>query len=688
MESSGHRYAEVMIEYSPVGVALVDAHNFCLLTANPFYHTFLDQRWHEGQALGRPLSDWLPLAEESGVAEVFRTVAATGVPYRVDTFPFSGFERGATYWNWSLEPLRGPDGHIHYLMVTAYEVTAQVQAGQQAEYAQGIPRQAKGGAEEDRRRLAVIESVARSIQVSSEIKRRCQEAISTLATRFPVQEMFLHIADTDQPTLYLLGGYQSILGADLSIKHPISYESLLPIERGLPPRDLFLLPDLQAQDNLPFGEYLRALFRANARGYLCIPLWHKETLEGTLTATFSTPIAVCSPEVEAFVESGVNIAAALALNRRHNAREREHAQLSAILDHVPEGILILDAITGTINYANSRAGELVGVSPSELVGYPFHLLARHSEMSEQDRAPVFTWDFPALRVLTGEALTNLEASIVKSDGSCVAVRCSGASLRLGNGEISGAIILFRDITNQKQIEQEKDSFLAMISHELRTPMTVITGYIELLEVLISQGGNFDIHRFQQVFSHLGQQSGYLSQLIEDLLDVAHIDAGQFLLQAAPCDLLSLLRGMIEDLEVSTGQRHIHLAFEGIKPGEPILIWGDEHQLVRVFNNLISNALKYSPDHRDIGVGIRAAPGQPDEVVCWVKDEGMGIAAEELQHIFARFYRSKESRYSTRGLGIGLYMVKEIVEAHGGRVWAESKPGQGSTFFVALPLGSA
>lgn len=382
METFPYQNTDIALHHLPVGIALLDAQDFHLLTANQHYQGFLDPAWQEGQALGKPIYEWLPDAEEAGVMTILRTVKETGIAYQDKAYLFPAFARGITYWNWTLEPLRGPGGGIDYLLCTANDITAATQAHQRA---------------------------------------------------------------------------------------------------------------------------------------------------------------------------------------------------------------------------------------------------------KQERQP--------LRQECGF---------------------------FGN--------------------KEQNHFLSLVSHELRTPMTVILGYIELLEMLIVQGNQLDINRLHQIFTRLHQQSGYLAQLIEELLEVTHLATGQVQMQTTICDLCTILLHAIEQTN-GAEQRQITFSALALPQGTPVLVCCDARRMTHVFTHLLSNALKYSPANSAIDIHLSLSPGQPREIICQIRDQGTGITREELSLIFTRFYRATNVRALTSGLGIGLYLVKEIIEAHGGRIWVESEPGQGSIFFVAFPLFS-
>lgn len=279
---------------------------------------------------------------------------------------------------------------------------------------------------------------------------------------------------------------------------------------------------------------------------------------------------------------------------------------------------------------------------------------------------------------------------MRPDGSRTFILSSAAPLRSDNGMISGAVIVFQDITAKKSIEQQKNEFLSIASHELRTPITAIQGFAEILQFQMAQQAELD-PQSDHALAVITEQSERLSQLIEEMLDISRIEHVQLLLTRAPHDLISMLKHVIETQASTSKNHHITLLLEGLTEQDTLIGNIDENRMVQIISNLINNAIKYSPKGGNIEVGLhypRTGPNKPDdtnECLIWVKDTGLGIPAADLPHIFERFHRSSTVDRSISGLGIGLYLVKELVTRHGGHVWAESTEGTGSTFYVKLPL---
>lgn len=226
---------------------------------------------------------------------------------------------------------------------------------------------------------------------------------------------------------------------------------------------------------------------------------------------------------------------------------------------------------------------------------------------------------------------------------------------------------------QQEALRVKDQFLSIVSHELRTPLTTIKGYAQMLRRKVSDDP--DARRFAD---NIDVQTSRLGRLVDDLLDVTRFSRGQFGLTPCRMDLRSLLPDVISRFGVISPQHEFRLRMdEGPMVGE----W-DRDRLEQVLNNLIGNAIKYSPEGGIITVG---AIHRDREVVVSVGDQGIGIAPEDLENLFERFYRGSAEGQDIKGLGLGLYVTRRIVEAHGGHIEVRSQLGEGSEFFFTLPL---
>jgi signal transduction histidine kinase len=239
-----------------------------------------------------------------------------------------------------------------------------------------------------------------------------------------------------------------------------------------------------------------------------------------------------------------------------------------------------------------------------------------------------------------------------------------------------------DITKRKQAESEKqrlleqrEEFMAIASHKLKTPVTSLKGYTQILHRRFAKAG--DEHA-ATMLAKMERKLDKLVTLIGELLDVTKIEAGQLSWHNEPFDLNALVRDVVEEVGYTT-ERH-QISIEGALP---TLAFGDREYIGQVLINLLSNAIKSSPQATAILVKMAA---DADTATVGVQDFGIGIAPEKHEHVFERFFRVSEPESRTfPGLGLGLFISAQIVKRHGGRMWVESREGVGSTFFFTVPL---
>ncbi|MFH0810417.1 MAG: PAS domain-containing sensor histidine kinase [Pseudomonadota bacterium] len=352
--------------------------------------------------------------------------------------------------------------------------------------------------------------------------------------------------------------------------------------------------------------------------------------------------------------------------------EQERADwLAAILDQLPAGVLIA-AADGRIVLVNEAVERLIGLSRDEVkdltnYGKTWKVLCPKGRALAPEELGIF-------KALQGEATIGWEETLVRADGRLVPVICTALPLVVG-GQRTGAVVVFWDITAQKEVQRKieeasrlKDEFLSMASHELKTPVTSIKIFSELAlrrpEVLS-----------RDIVTRLLRQTDQLVQLVNDLLEVSRLEMGRMPVELRELDLTKVVRAVCERPILDH-----RLVF--CPPEEPLVVKGDPVRLEQVFSNLLDNAIKYSPEGGRIWMQARHHDGR---ALVDVRDEGIGIAPEHLPHIFERFYKPGPQQAVYAGLGVGLYIAKSIVDRHGGRIWAESEPSQGTTFFVELPL---
>jgi len=249
------------------------------------------------------------------------------------------------------------------------------------------------------------------------------------------------------------------------------------------------------------------------------------------------------------------------------------------------------------------------------------------------------------------------------------------------GEITGALVLFHDITELKKMDQVRRDFVANVSHELRTPLSILRGYIETL----LDSPNTPREELTRILRVMERHSDRLELLVEDLLTLAQLESANPNLQIGTVDLSKFLPEMVRDWEKKLAGKGLNIIVDVSTDLWPIPV--DRTRLQEALYNLLDNAVKYSREHGEIRLSARQRNG---EIEVAVRDDGIGIAKEDLPRIFERFYRADKARSpdKVRGTGLGLAIVKHIAQLHGGRVEAESEVGKGTTIRVVLPSASS
>jgi len=274
---------------------------------------------------------------------------------------------------------------------------------------------------------------------------------------------------------------------------------------------------------------------------------------------------------------------------------------------------------------------------------------------------------PALR---GETVIDAVSRLQRSDGRAIIVRGSAAPVRTDEGTVVGGVAIFRDATVQHEVDSQKDAFLSLVAHELRTPITVVRGNLQLLDRLLE-------HRTPQVNRRLAvvhRQVDNLIALINDLLDLSRIQTGHLQCRLTALDLTDLAHSVVDEMVMLYINRIVRLNAPGVMDVE-----ADPLRLRQVLVNLIDNAFQHGPSDTEVMVSIELEGGS---VVTRVRDEGPALPPEERARVFERFYRLPTEKTETDGLGIGLHISRGIVEAHGGRIWVDD--ADQASFAFSLP----
>jgi PAS domain S-box-containing protein len=357
--------------------------------------------------------------------------------------------------------------------------------------------------------------------------------------------------------------------------------------------------------------------------------------------------------------------------------QRERDTSAALLDGAADGIVVVDRHLRLLRF-NPAMQELSGHQPSRVLG---GLATVVLQFAATDGTPLEGGAHPLAAVLADATPRSATELLLRhADGEARWISGAFSPIRdPGTGHPILALAILRDISQQKEIEQLQRDFVSIVSHELRAPLTAIKGFAKTLVVKdeeLSPGTR------REFLLTVNEQAERLARLVDDLLQASRIDSKRVRLEWMEVGLQDVLRELLSQFHSKWGSRRI--ALEMGVPVPPVR--ADRTKLDEILINLIDNAVKYSPEHTPIVIRARLAG---DEVEISIEDRGFGIAPEDVAQLFQKFQRiSTPATRDIGGTGLGLYIVKGLVEAHGGRVWVESVPGAGSTFSFTLPRARA
>ncbi|MGH2532695.1 MAG: ATP-binding protein [Thermomicrobiales bacterium] len=356
---------------------------------------------------------------------------------------------------------------------------------------------------------------------------------------------------------------------------------------------------------------------------------------------------------------------------------QEERRLKLVISAMPEAVIITAPSDGAVVGYNAAAEALLGRFTD--ADGPIDVADR---LRPVEGHPVRLHPLPHLAALaTGMSVEGIELVVTREDGRETPVLASAAPIQEPDGMPSAVVTVFRDIAALKEAARLKDEFLSVVSHELRSPLTPILGFVQLVARELSKTGGHDleVQRLVSVEGHVDR----MTRLIEDLLDVSSLKSGTLDIRPERVDLVAVCRVVVEGRAASAGRHTIVF-----QPDEAAIVglW-DADRLHQVVDNLVGNAIKYSPEGGTVALTAwtDTAAG---EAVLTVADEGPGIAAEDREQVFSAFYRTRDAAASqTAGLGLGLYICHELVAAHGGRIEVAEARGGGASFSVRLPLSA-
>jgi signal transduction histidine kinase len=349
---------------------------------------------------------------------------------------------------------------------------------------------------------------------------------------------------------------------------------------------------------------------------------------------------------------------------------REKQRMDTLLDSAADGILILSA-EQTIERCNPAFANLWGKPISEIIERPQADIIRWNGIESGiplEQAIIQGWP------LTPHATLYIEGDLERPDLMPLPVGITYAPLLSPDGQLINIVATVRDISHFREADEIKRTFISVISHELKTPVALIKGYVGTLR---REDAVWDRGIVEDSLAVIEDEADRLTELIENLLDATRLQSGTISLNRSDLAIGHTAERIVERFTV---QAPDHTFIVDIQDDFPVIM-GDEDRLEQVLYNLLSNAVKYSPDGGEIKI---VGQVRREQVIICISDQGPGIAPGDIPHIFDRFYRSSEASKKTKGAGLGLFLSRAVIEAHGGRIWVDPMPNQGARICFSLP----
>lgn len=605
-----------MVQQAPVAIAVLDGRELIIDTANAY---ILEIWGKDDSVIDKPLNIALPELEGQPFLQLLDDVYTSGIPFygsetRASLVRNGKLEHG--YFNFVYHPLKDGSGNTMSVMVVATEVTEQINARREIEKS-----------EHRLNRMVMTSPIGMTI-----LKGR---------------ELIIEIANQNVLTIWNRN-----------------------IDQVKGKRLLEIFPELIGQ---PFPDMLQQVFDTGQ------PFGMDETTadvgmpDGTIVKyhlDFSyDPLFDASGNVEAILVTVSDITERVH-SRRRMLHEQERSRLAA--EAAQLGTFDVDIVNNTLDW-DSRCRALFGISHNDTITYDDHFLVG---LHPDDRERVKEVIKHSYNRSASNGNYDVEyRTIGFEDGK---TRWVGAKGKVFFDEhdipqrFMGIVI---DITDKKEDEQRKNDFIAMVSHELKTPLTSLKAYTQVLQArAVKNNDNFTAGALDKSLLQVNK----MNTLIKGFLDVARLESGKINLDIEEFNLNNLIKEAIEEAAITLDSHHIVLEHDC-----QVSIKADREKIGQVLNNLISNATKYSPRGSNISINCKL---QDNTVLVSVKDKGIGIKPADMERLFDRFYRVSSPHTKTiAGFGIGLYLCAEILRYHKGRIWVNSEVGEGTTFSFELPL---
>lgn len=653
---------ERLFEAVPLGIAVLEGPDYRHILVNALYRERIVARGKE--VLGRTVAEVFSCRAAS-LVPALDEVRRTGEPYRIVDLPHQAATdpspAGRRSFSYSFWPLPRPGDETGSLLALIQETTKEVR---------------------ERDRVSAMASLVAKVCLGADLP----EVLWTTLTKA------VELLGGADGSLFLLEPRTTCLRgvAEIHPKHRVGAVVHLddwPNGRRVAQSKNALFVTLpETKDTEP--EWFR---RLGIWGCIAAPLRVNERSLGLILIDFPQPGYVPPPEDLEFA-AAIAEHCSLAIDRTQAHEERarllelervaraeaeaQAAQMRAILENLSEGVVVRDA-SGRLVMRNRRARDITGIpdesaaalSDIEGVG----ILGRDGRELRPDQWPI-------RRLLAGESLADEEITIERAGRGPRVVVVSGTPVRDQGGKDSLAVMTMHDITELRRLEHAKDEFLQVLAHELRNPLAAAFGLVQLASAKgesETSGRSGDYLRLAEV------ELRRLSDLVNDIIAGYRVASGRLPLDLRPIDFADVLTKTAQPYSLGLFQAQLEVL---PPPSGAIPVVGDERRLAEVVQNLLSNAIKYSARGSSVVVETVLSDGN---ILVRVLDRGIGIPADQLEQVFAGFYRATNlTGRQPGGLGLGLYISRDIVRRHGGELWAENREGGGTAMCLRLPLAGA
>ncbi len=396
------------------------------------------------------------------------------------------------------------------------------------------------------------------------------------------------------------------------------------------------------------------------------------------SATLASIVALWVIE-PAVIRSQANIQKTLnELENTHDRMLQDKAKDEVLLNNIGDAVVAIDTNRRVI-FINKVAADMIGWQHEEVVGkkwgsdMPGVVDEHGNPIPKEKRSVQAAWE-------TGHSAHVSSYYYIRHDGSRFPVAITSTPIYSAN-RITGAMIVFRDVTREKEVDKMKTEFISLASHQLRTPLSAIKWYLRML--LDGDAGPL-VDRQREFVDIINESNERMIVLVNDLLNISRIESGRIIIQPEPTNISDLINSVVGELKMKVQEKEQTLNIN--IPKDLPLISIDPQLIRHVYMNLLTNAIKYTPVKRSVSLTVSI---NKENIVSCVTDEGYGIPESEKNKIFQKFFRATNIlKYETDGTGLGLYLAKAIIDSSGGRIWFDSKEGAGTQFWFSLPLAGS